>query len=284
MKVRIGIIAISFILIILFAIYQYVSYSRNELVVVFCDVGQGDGIYIRSPDGVDILFDAGPDASILGCLSRHMPFWDKKIELIFASHPDADHIGGFKYLLDTYSVGKYNTSEVVKETGLFKLISQKLEEKKISFNYLQQGDTYKIGSGMSVITYWPTQDFLGEGSSNTNRYSLVQMLNFNNFNILLTGDAEFDIVDEIIKSTSKEGIDVEVYKLPHHGSRTGVSHQTFSSLRPDISIISAGKNNRYGHPHLSVLEELQAYNLKFLETKNGDIKITSDGKTFRVAQ
>ncbi len=283
MKIRVGIIAISLFFISIFAIYQYISYSQNKLIVVFCNVGQGDGVYVRSPEGVDMLFDAGPDSSILGCLGRHMPFWDKHIELVFATHPDADHIGGFKYVLDSYSIGKYNTSSVLKETGLFKLISQKLKDKKIPVYYLKQGDTYRIGQ-VSINNYWPTQDFLKVGDSDTNRYSLVQMLNFYYFNILLTGDADFDIVDGIIKSTDREGIDLEVFKLPHHGSKTGVSMQTFENVRPDISIISAGENNRYGHPHAQVLAELQRYKLKYMETKNGDIKITSDGKSFRVEQ
>ncbi len=278
MKVKIIIVLTSLIFILSLGIYQYVYFSDNSLRIVFCNVGQGDGIYIRSPKGVDILIDAGPDSSILNCLGSHMPFWDKTIELAFATHPDADHIGGYKYVLSSYKIGTYNTVEFSKDTGLFKLIHEQLELKKVPVRHLVSGDEYKLGEGLSLKTYWPTPEFIDSYDSDTNKYSLVQLLNFNNFSLLLTGDADFDIVNGLFK----EGIEVDIYKLPHHGSKTGVNTDTFLNIRPNLSIISAGKNNRYGHPHADVLTELKKHNVPFLETKDGDIKIETQGDGFKV--
>ncbi len=284
MKIRIAIVVMSAVVIFCFGVYQYFVYSQKQLVVVFCNVGQGDGIYIRTPSGVDVVVDAGPDASMLRCLARHMPIWDRNIELVFATHPDADHIGGFKYILDSYSVDLYNTSDAEKDTGLFKLLSEKLKGKNISVRELILGDSFKLGDNLTLTTQWPTREFLKIGDADSNRYSLVQMLNFYNFNILLTGDADFDIVDGVITSINKKNISIEIFKLPHHGSRTGVGPQTFTYTKPVLSIISAEKDNRYGHPHKEVLTELGKYKLKFLETKNGDIKITTNGSTWKVEQ
>ncbi len=284
MKIRIIIILVSCGVIVTFALYQYIIYSQNKLVVVFCNVGQGDGIYMRTPKGTDILIDSGPDASILACLGRHMPFWDRRIELAFATHPDADHIGGFAYVFESYKIGAYNTVSLDKDTGFFKLISQKLEIKKTPVEKLSAGNTYKLEDGISIETKWPTRSFLTIGDADSNRYSLIQMLNFKNFNILLSGDADFDIVEEVLRSAKKERTSIEIYKLPHHGSRTGVGPDTFSLMKPDLSIVSAGKDNRYGHPHKQVLDEMKKYGIPYEETQYGDIKIVTDGKSFKIEQ
>ncbi|MBP7832164.1 MAG: hypothetical protein KA035_00110 [Candidatus Levybacteria bacterium] len=278
MKVKIIIFSASFCFVVLLGIYQYVQFSNNSLRIIFCNVGQGDAIYIRSPKGVDVLIDAGPDSSVLRCLGAHMPFWDKTIELAFATHPDADHIGGYKYVLNSYKIAMYNTVEVSKDTDLFKVIQDQLDALNVPIRRLVSGDTYNLNDGVFIKTYWPTKEFLKGYEPDTNRYSLIQLLNFNNFDLLLSGDADFDIVNRIFI----EGIDVDVYKLPHHGSKTGVDVNTFSIVRPQLGIISAGKNNRYGHPHKKVLNELEKHGISFLETKSGDIKIETKGVGFTV--
>lgn len=278
MKVKIAILAASFCFVVLLGVYQYVHFSDNSLRIVFCNVGQGDAIYIRSPKGVDILVDAGPDSSVLRCLGAHMPFWDKTIELAFATHPDADHIGGYKYVLNSYRIGMYNTVEVSKDTGLFKVIQEQLRAQNVPVRYLVFGDVYSLSDGVSIKTYWPTQEFLKGHDADTNRYSLIQLLNFYNFSLLLNGDIDFDIVNRVFKG----GIDIDVYKLSHHGSRTGVDTKTFKIITPQLGIISAGKDNRYGHPHKEVLGELQKHGIPFLETKNGDIRIETKRMGFTV--
>lgn len=284
MKIRIIIILVSCGIIILFGVYQYFLYSQNKMIIVFCNVGQGDGVYIRTPRGTDMLIDSGPDVSILSCLGRHMPFWDKSIELVFATHPDADHIGGFKYVFESYHIKSYNTVLANKDTGFFKLVSQKLDRKDIPIQHLTAGSTYTLEDGISLETKWPTADFLKVGDADSNRYSLIQLLNFYNFNILLSGDADFDIVEGVLGSIKKDNVSIEIFKLPHHGSKTGIGPDTFSLIKPNLSIISAGRDNRYGHPHRQVIDEMKEYGVNYLETKNGDIKIVTDGKSFEIRQ
>lgn len=279
MRFKIGIVIFSSIFICGFAVYQYFLLNDGKLTVVFCDVGQGDAIYIRTPNGTDIVIDAGRTDAVLTCLSNHMPFWDKTIELAFATHPDADHIGGFSYVLESYAVKQYNTVEVEKNTGVFLKINNLLQEQGISPRHLKLGDTFLISDGVVITTHWPTKEFIEKGDSDTNRYSLVQTVTYKDFDMLLTGDIDFDILNSIFNS----GFSVDVFKLAHHGSRTGVDRETFTLIKPLLSIISAGKNNSYGHPHKEVTEVLQKFNIKYLRTDEiGEIEITSTGDKYKI--
>mgnify|MGYP001618356405 CR=1 FL=1 len=110
---------ISGVLLLIFAIYQFISFSDKKLHIVFCSVGQGDAILIRTPEGSDILVDGGPDESVSNCLSRHMPLWDRTIEVVYLTHPDADHLTGLIQVIKTYNVKYFGTSDAPKETLVF---------------------------------------------------------------------------------------------------------------------------------------------------------------------
>lgn len=281
MKSKLIILSVSFVFLAVFLILQLISFSDGKLHIVFCNVGQGDGIYIRTPKGSDIVIDAGRNNSIIKCLENHMPFWDRSIELVFATHPDADHIAGFVYILNSYSVKSYNTVQLEKNTEVFEEINRILKDRKIPTRFLTKGDIYKLDSDISLKAYWPSKDFIEKGDSDSNRYSLVQILEYRDFDTLFTGDIDFDILNSIFS----KGIDAELFKLPHHGSKTGIDSKTFTLIHPRISIISAGKNNSYGHPHKEVLNELEKYNLEYLNTaKAGEIEIVTDGKTAKIIQ
>lgn len=275
MKLKLFIFFLCFIFLLGFLAYQWASFSDHKLHIVVCDIGQGDGIYIRTPQGTDILIDAGPNDSILDCLSRHMPMWDRTIELAFATHPDADHIGGFAYVLKSYQVLSFNTSQRSSNTGIYKTIQALLDENKIPKKYLFSGDTYKIQDGVVLRTYWPTHVFVDtDTSDSTNRYSLVQTLSYGHFKALFTGDIEADILDNLFKN----GLVLDVFKIPHHGSKTGVDDMTFHLIRASFVPISSGLHNRYHHPNPLVLDLLKKYKIPYKNTAEvGDIEIVTDG-------
>src|SRR3989338_2268033 len=114
-KILIPIVISALALVFLF-FYQTGQLSDKVLTIVFCDVGQGDAIYIRTPGSIDILIDGGPGKKVLKCLSDNMPVWDREIELIFATHPDADHITGFVSVIQSYSVKSFDTVSATKDT------------------------------------------------------------------------------------------------------------------------------------------------------------------------
>src|SRR3990170_7268003 len=87
-------IVFSFFVLVGILVYQYAKFNDGKVHIVFCDVGQGDAIFLRTPKGADILVDGGPNESVLACLSGHMPFWDRDLELVILTHPHADHLNG----------------------------------------------------------------------------------------------------------------------------------------------------------------------------------------------
>ncbi len=274
-------VAVSLVFLLVFFVLQFFTFSDNKLHVVFCDVGQGDAIFIRTPKGSDILIDAGPTNKVLGCLERHMPFWDRDIELAFATHPDADHITGFQYVLRNYIVKSFNTSQKSNDTKVFQEINRLIAEKHVPFKYLFQGDIYKTADGVELKTFWPSHEYVDAStvSSDTNSFSLVQLLSYGHFKALFTGDIE----KEILNSIFQNGLSVDVFKLPHHGSKTGVDEKTFQLIHAKLGVLSVGLRNRYGHPHPVVIKLLKKFHMPFLSTsKQGDIEIISDRKNVNV--
>lgn len=281
MKFKIAIVILLFLFLASFLGYQYFQFHDGKLHVVFCNVGQGDGIFVRTPNGSDILVDAGPDNSILNCLEKHMPLWDRSIELAFATHPDADHIGGFRYVLKNYTVGSFNTSQKTSDTKVFAALRSLISQGNIPMKYLFKGDTYKVSDGVEVTDFWPTHAYVSSSNinSDTNSFSLVQILSYGKFKVLLTGDIEAAILDTLFKN----GLSVSVFKIPHHGSKTGVDDTTFQEIHSQFIPISVGLHNRYHHPSPTVLELLKKYHESYQRTDQvGDIEVVTDGENWHV--
>jgi len=276
-----------------FFFYQNAKFNDGKLHLVVCDVGQGDGIFIRTPNGSDILVDGGPDDSILNCLSSHMPFWDRTIELMVLTHPHSDHLTGLISVLNRYKVMHYVTENVENDTASFKRLQDALAVQGLTAKYTTSGERIDFADKTQLLTVWPTSDWLenlklqdsknlsAEGSSlDVNGFCLIQLLTFGNFKALLTGDAGSVAEEKIAAGVGK----VTVLKVPHHGSKTGMSGYFLSEINPDLAIISVGANNRYGHPAKSALDLLSSHNIKTLRTdKDGEVEIVTDGKSFSVS-
>ena len=138
--------------------YQNAKFSDGKLHVIVCDVGQGDGILIRTPGGSDILVDGGPDDSILNCLSKHLPFWDRTIELMVLTHPHTDHAAGLVDMLKRYTVLYFVTEEVKGQTATYKRLEDSLAAQKIATKYLYAGDRIDLADKTALLTLWPTRE------------------------------------------------------------------------------------------------------------------------------
>lgn len=258
--------------------YEQAKFSDGRLHVVICNVGQGDAIFIRTPKGQDILIDGGRNSSVLACLSNNMPFWDRDIELVFATHPDADHIGGLESVFTSYKVLSFNTPKKMANTQVFSRLQRIIKEQNIPLRYIYAGDRYSLDSNVVLLSLWPTREYidLDTGSFDTNTFSLVQVLSYGEFKTLLTGDIESKTLDSLFSSPSR----IDVLKVSHHGSKTGLDSQILSMLSPNLAVISVGSNS-YGHPTAFILDLLKEFGVKTLRTdRSGEIEIISDGKTF----
>lgn len=258
---------------------------------MFCDVGQGDAAYIRFPDGRDMVVDGGPNNKILGCLGSHMPFWDRAIDVVLMTHPQKDHMQGLIEVVRRYDVGHFIRSDVAATSQGYAELLQTIASRDVDVRLAIQGQQISVGEATLGIL-WPSDGQIALGASSNvlgattqgdlNDYSIVFHLQYGTFDAVFTGDADTRIESKY-RGTPLTGRDpvsdsVEVLKVPHHGSRTGMSEAYLDWLRPQLAVISVGKNNSYGHPTAEILQMLEDRSIQTLRTdEEGDIEVVSDG-------
>ncbi len=241
-------------------------------------VGQGDSFLIEAVDGTQILLDGGKDATVLSELSKVMVWNDKYIDVVIATHPDADHIGGLVDVLKRYKVGLFLTSDVVAETQTYKTLINSVVDKKIPAYYVRQGMNLNFADKTDFKVLFPDRD---THTWETNTASIVGRLQIGppagGASILFTGDSPVSIEEYLAKTIPKE-LDVDILKLGHHGSKTSTSSEYLRATSPDLTLISAGVNNSYGHPHKEVTDLLKKFNIPFVSTQTaGMVTLETDG-------
>jgi competence protein ComEC len=261
---------LSLVLTLLVIIVQLLyGYFDTTTKIVFCDVGQGDGAYIRIHNRIDVVIDTGPDRKILNCLGKYMPFYDRTIELAFISHDQKDHFGGFDYLLDRYRIKKIYMPDIETSLESFKRLKQKMKDKKVRLQTLAVGMKIQIMGDVFFI-HWPDGHCI---AVDNNDCSLIFTFEEKylpagrqDFRALFTGDASGKVLNKIAVK------DVTLLKIPHHGSKNGLTKTFLRLADPQVAVISVGKNNPYGHPSKQILDMLQSSKIKIKRTdKDGDV-------------
>lgn len=287
------------------------SQTDNTLRMYFCDVGQGDGIYIRFPDGEDMVIDGGPNKQILECLGKYMPFYDREIDVVVATHPQKDHIQGLIEVLDRYTVTYVVMgAEGNNSLGYTQLVDV-IRRKNITVKNLYRGDSLSMGEAR-IDVLWPTRDYVSEHvtmnqcsdemvqecdalakeqlskgavlglstDEDLNNFSFYMHVRYGDFDALFTGDGDTQIQPSMISIGNLP--DVDLLKFPHHGSRTGISAEFLDLVKPEMAIISVGKNG-YGHPTDEALGLLQERSIRTFRTDlMGDVLVETDGKSWVV--
>jgi len=286
MKKALFVIFLSFIVLAGMVLFEVLKFNDGKLHVVFCNVGQGDGIFIRTPSGLNIINDGGPDNSILSCISNHMPFWDRTINVMILTHPHADHITGLIPVLQSYTVNHFYTEKLSNNTALFSELEKVLSEKGMKTTYVYAGDSVKTPDNVRLTFVGPSLGFLEQtspnGSIKENKEfaSLITNLVYGKFSTLLTGDTQ---ADELSQSLGLVRQNLSVLQVPHHGSATGLSSEILEYLKPQLGVISVGKLNRYGHPTPQTLTLLKESATKYFRTdQNGEVEIVSDGTSWKI--
>lgn len=250
----------------------FISYDANTYTkIVFCDVGQGNATYIRVAGGFDLVIDTGPDRSVLQCLGKYMPFYDRYLDLIIITHSDYDHYGGAEFLVDRFEIGRIFINDLNKDDSSLKRLKKKISANGIPTTPHYRGDIIKLGDGI-ITFYWPSVDF---DPHNDNGASSIFSYEQSGFRLLFTGDSTTETLNRL---TRRDISGTDVLMVPHHGSRNGLTEKFLRLADPDVAVISAGKNNPFGHPHKSTLDLIKAKKIKILRTdKDGDIKINLPG-------
>jgi beta-lactamase superfamily II metal-dependent hydrolase len=259
--------------------YFLVGYriNSNILKVAFLDIGQGDSIYIEAPNGKQMLIDAGPSPVVLQKLSDVMPFGDRSIDLVLATHTDADHIGGFTSVLDKYKVDQIIENGADNTTKTYKNLEDKIKEQDIKKLIARRGMKIILDKEHNVYfdILFPNRDI---SNFESNDGSIVGKLVYGNESFMFTGDATKYTESLIMDNESKKTLHSQVLKLGHHGSKHSSSESWLKEVKPDIAIISAGLKNRYGHPHQEVLDLLSSLHIPYLGTyQHGTIVFKTDG-------
>lgn len=255
--------------------YAVSAAERDTLTVAFLDVGQGDAIFIESPTGVQVLLDGGPDNGVLAQLGSVMPFYDRSIDMLIISNPDKDHFAGFVDVLNRYSIKNVLEPGTNTDTKIYKIFKDTVVEEEVEPIIAQRGTFIDLGGGVSLQILFPDRDASG---LSTNDGSIIAKLVYGDTSFMLSGDTTKNIEEYLVLLDGKN-LDVDVLKVAHHGSKTSSSDIFLSATTPEYAIISAGKENRYGHPHQEVIDRLNALNVKILGTYEvGTIIFESDGE------
>ena len=282
LKFRLVLLLCLFFVFIL-SLYIFITLRNDKgiLTVAFLNIGQGDSIFIESPSGNQVLVDGGVGRGVLRELSSVMKFYDRSLDVVIATHPDADHIGGLIDVLEKYKVDLFLEPGVESDTNVYESLKTqvgKLESgEKIKKLLARSGMKIDLGSGAVLEILFPEKDVRGW---ETNTASIVARLVYGENEFLLTGDSPSAIENYLVNKYKGElsVLQADVLKAGHHGSRTSSSDNFVRAVDPEYAIISAGENNRYGHPHQEVVDLFNKLNIKILRTDtDGRIVFKSDG-------
>lgn len=248
--------------------------EEDLLSVSFLDVGQGDAILIETPDGVDVLIDGGPDGSVLRGLASELGAFDRTIDMVVATHPDADHVGGLADVLVRYEVNALLMTEHAGGGTAADAFRHSVGDEGADLIYARSGQEFALGSTTALRVLFPTND---PSDMQTNASSIVLELTYGDVEMLLMGDAPAG-VEAYLVATEGSTLQSDVLKVGHHGSDTSSSDVFLAVAAPDYAVISAGRDNRYGHPHPDVVARLEHAGVAILSTaESGTITLLSDG-------
>jgi len=251
------------------------SNLTGNLTVTFIDVGQGDSELIVSPSGKVMLIDAGESEQSSKVVSVAKEKLVKSFDVVVMSHPHSDHIGGIFYIISKYPVDQVIDSGYPHTTKTYENILNLIDRRNISYRVVKNGDIVDFDPNVRVEVLNPQNTWF----ENINDNSVVLKMTYGDVSFLLPGDAENDA--EQVYARQLDHIDV--LKVGHHGSKTSTGSYLLNKIYPDVSIISVGKDNSYGHPSIVTLNNLAKSHSEIYRTDvNGDITVTTDGNTYSI--
>ncbi len=264
-----------------FIIRQDWQNSHRRLTFAVLDVGQGDALFIESPTGTQILVDGGPAKKVLSQLPRLMPFYDRKIDMVIITNPDADHMAGFLDVFKNYKVGAVIEPGTWNDSSVFTDLKKEITRKNIPNLLARRGMKIDLGGGAYIEILFPDRNV---GDWSTNDGSVMMRLVYGETSVMLAGDTTSITEKIVLAENAPEKLRSDILKVGHHGSRTSSSPEFVKAVAPEFAAISLGKDNSYGHPHKETLDTLKTAGAQMFRTDLlGTIIMKSDGRaeTFR---
>jgi len=247
----------------------------GTLQVYYLDVGQGDSTLIRTPYGQNVLIDGGTNGQGENVVKYLKHYGVKELEAVIATHPDADHIGGLDTVIDAIPVKSVYAPRVSHTTKTYKDFLMAVKNRGLKIKAAKAGLELPL-DGVTAEFLAPVGDY----GKDLNAWSAVLKVTYKNTSYLFSGDAERKSESDMVKSGAN--LKADVYKVGHHGSDTSTSAEFLKAINPTYAVISAGKDNKYGHPKDVIMKRLKKSNIKVFSTdQQGTIISISDGKTIK---
>jgi len=251
------------------------SSKANLLEVHVIDVGQGDSILITTPENKTILIDGG-EAKYGSYVVNYLNNQDiDTIDILIATHPHADHIGGLKYVIEEMEIKEIIMPSVAHTSKTFENLLLTIQERDLSITPAKKGLAYQLENNIVLSILSPIKDY----GNNLNNWSVVTQLTYGNKTFLFTGDAEYEVEKDLLTTYESLKLKSHFLKIGHHGSNTSTSTEFLAAVKPDVAVIPLGEDNPYGFPHKELIDRLQGQNLFIYRTDfHGNIVFFSDGE------
>lgn len=240
-------------------------------------LGNGDCTVIKTPQNKIIVIDTGEQENVIAkyLLDKRI----KTVDYLIISHFDSDHCKSAIEIIEKLKVKQIVIGKQAKLSKEFENLIDMAKENKINIRIVKAGDTLKLDKHTSFKILWPERNLLQDNPLNNN--SIVAKLEYKSFSMLFTGDIEALAEKQIVSKYKKDELQANILKVAHHGSKTSSINEFVEKVRPQISVIGVGENNKFGHPNLQTLETLKSYGSKVYRTDLGGeitIKVNKKGK------
>lgn len=252
---------------------NYTLYSEIGITkFTFLDIGQGDSLLIKTAQNNFALIDSGKGSVILEELATKIPYTNKELEFIAITHPDADHMEGFIEIVKQFKVKRIFMVKTNKTNELIKTFESEVLKRQIPVYELKNIHDFTFDE-ITFEVLWPESTTNVYDIDNVNNTSISFLISADTFDILAMGDLESEFELKALKNINTSQ-PIEIFKVSHHGSRTSSNIEVLRQIDPAYSIISAGENNSYNHPHPEVLHNLQLFDTQIYRTDSqGTIEI-----------
>lgn len=273
----------------IFILYLTGSYFVNKqpFSLYSLDVGQGSSTLIKTNDGENILIDGGPDAKTVSELGKILPYFDRIIDLLIITHSHDDHVGGLIDVFERYDVKTVVYTGVVDDTQIYKQLLEMINKERSKVVIARAGQEYNfLDKQIKSTILYPINSIENKIIENPNNGSVVILFSLDKNKIMITGDleekGEAELVDYWSDKLTIKNEDNVIYVAGHHGSNTSSSKKFLDYIKPDISIISVGKKNKFNHPSLIITERLKARSKIWRTDELGTIKAYIKNKDWQV--
>ena len=249
---------------------------QGVLTVSFFNIGQGDATFIDAPSGRQVLIDGGPNSSVLRELGKVMPWYDRSIDVVIGTHPDADHIGGFIDVLPRYSIATIFQSSVIGSTATWNTFERDIAREDAKIVTARRGQVIDLGRGAYLEVLSPDR---AVKNTDTNIACVVTRVVYGATSFMLPCDAPQDVENYLVSLDGKN-LKSDVLKPGHHGSKTASSPLFVGFVDPSYAVYSRGCDNKYGFPHQETIATFARFGIPTLDTcTDGTITFVSDGQT-----